>query len=82
MRVCVYVAKRTHSPPFRTQLSVDEGAATSIYCALEPGALNGRGRYFDKCVPVPPVGASGDGAIAARIVSETDTLLRQKGYLQ
>jgi retinol dehydrogenase 12 len=33
----------------RRMLSVDEGAATSLYCATSPGVAQASGRFYDKC---------------------------------
>ena len=37
----------------RRLLSVDEGAATSLYCATSPEVAQDSGLYYDKCAPRP-----------------------------
>ena len=35
----------------RRMLSVDEGAATSLYCATSPKVALASGLFYDKCAP-------------------------------
>jgi len=37
----------------RRMLSVDEGAATSLYCATSPEVAEASGLFYDKCAPRP-----------------------------
>jgi retinol dehydrogenase-12 len=37
----------------RRMLSVDEGAATSLYCATSPAVASDSGLFYDKCAPRP-----------------------------
>jgi len=37
----------------RRMLSVDEGAATSVYCATSPEVASDSGLFYDKCAPRP-----------------------------
>jgi len=38
----------------RRMLSVDQGAATSLYCATSPEVAEASGLFYDKCAPRPP----------------------------
>jgi NAD(P)-dependent dehydrogenase (short-subunit alcohol dehydrogenase family) len=38
----------------RRMLSVDEGAATSLYCATSPEVAQASGRFYDKCAERAP----------------------------
>ena len=38
----------------RRMLSVDEGAATSLYCATSPDVASASGRFYDQCAERAP----------------------------
>lgn len=54
--------------PFRLFFSSSEqGAQTTLYCALETGLANVSGRYYEKCKEVEPSAAARSDADAARL---------------
>lgn len=58
--------------PFRPliklrMLSVEEGARTSIYCAMSPEVGNQTGRYYDECTPKEPSAAAKSRALAEEL---------------
>ena len=58
--------------PFRAlaklfMISVDEGAATTIYCATSPDVSGQTGLYYDKCSVKEPSGVGQDRALAAEL---------------
>jgi NAD(P)-dependent dehydrogenase (short-subunit alcohol dehydrogenase family) len=57
-------------------LSTEEGAATTLYCATDPGVANQSGLYYDECKAKEPSSVARDAALAGRVWRETE------GWLQ
>lgn len=57
-------------------LTTEEGAATTLYCATEPGVSSQSGLYYDECKVKEPSAAARDTALAQRLWRETE------GWLQ
>ena len=41
-------------PMMRRMLTVDQGAATSLYCATSPDVAQDSGKFYDKCAERAP----------------------------
>ena len=48
-------------------ISVEEGAATTIYCATSPDVAEQTGLYYDKCSVKNPSSVGQDRALAAEL---------------
>ena len=61
--------------------SIAQGAATSIYCATQPGIETEGGEYFDDCKANPKVGARYDETLGkdagARLWAATEALCKR-----
>ena len=63
--------------PFRAlatlfMISVEEGAATTIYCATSPDVAEQTGLYYDKCSVKNPSSVGQDRALAAELWKRSD----------
>ena len=63
--------------PFRAlaklfMISVEEGAATTIYCATSPDVAEQSGLYYDKCSVKNPSSVGQDRALAAELWKRSD----------
>jgi retinol dehydrogenase 12 len=51
----------------RTMITAEEGAKTTLYCALSPDVANQTALYYDKCTVKAPAAAGQDAALAAEL---------------
>lgn len=51
----------------RFMISSEEGAATTIYCALDPACADETGLYYDNCAPKIPSNVAQDPALATAL---------------
>jgi NAD(P)-dependent dehydrogenase (short-subunit alcohol dehydrogenase family) len=51
----------------RFMITVEQGAATSLYCATAPELAQVSGRYYDKCAEKEPTVVAQDDALAAEL---------------
>lgn len=60
----------------RRMISVEEGAATTLFCATAPALANESGLYYDRCQIRPPSRAGQDAALAAELWRRSEDWLR------
>jgi len=57
--------------------SIDQGAATSVYCAISPDLANVSGKYFSDCHEAAASATANDPKIAARFWEVTEKLVSE-----
>ncbi|MEO8655620.1 MAG: SDR family NAD(P)-dependent oxidoreductase, partial [Ramlibacter sp.] len=57
-------------------LSVQEGAATSLYCATSPECASQSGLYYDKCKAVSPSRVARDAQLAKKLWDASEEWIR------
>jgi retinol dehydrogenase 12 len=60
----------------RSMITVEEGAATTLFCATAPALANESGLYYDKCQIKTPSRAGQDAALAAELWRRSEDWLR------
>lgn len=60
----------------RRMISVEEGAATTLFCATAPALANESGLYYDRCQIKTPSRAGQDTALAAELWQRSEDWLR------
>ncbi len=58
-------------------LSTDKGAATTLYCATDPGLANQTGLYYDRCRVKEPSKLAQDLALAAELWRRSEDWVRR-----
>lgn len=58
-------------------ISEEEGAATTLYCALAPEAAGQSGQYYEECALKEPAPLARDTALATRLWQESEQWLEQ-----
>lgn len=58
-------------------ISEEEGAATTLYCALAPEAAGQSGQYYEECALREPAPLARDSALAARLWQESERWLEE-----
>lgn len=56
-------------------ISEEEGAATTLYCALSPEVSQQSGLYYEECAPKEPAPLAKDTQLAARLWQESENWL-------
>ena len=55
--------------------SVEQGAQTTIYCAVEPGLEKESGKYFSDCKVKEPAAVAKDDGVAKKLWEVSETIV-------